>query len=489
MKGGFLPGGIYLLRTATMLDLIGTAYGIDTGSVIGGPSWLDADRFDVAARAPADSDPDGLKSMLQALLADRFDLAVHKDMKPLPANVLTAGKRPQLKQAAGSGDAGCRPVRQNAQRNAPGTPSYATYACQNISMAAFAETLRTLAATYIGSIPAIDRTDLKGSWDFNIRWSARDSLATAGSDGISFFDALDKQLGLKLERREIPMPVVIVDRVNRKPKPNPPGSANILPATAAEFEVASVKPSIKGAPEGGRVLPGGRIEMLGNTMKDFIKFAWNIDDRDDDALSGGPKWLDSDRFDIIAKASTIQLPSGQVVDVDALRPMMKALLLDRFKLRTHEAEAPIEVYVLETAKRSLKLAKADSGDRMGCRNTIAPAGDAASALPLTRHFACRNTTMAQFAEMLRGLDGGYIDHPVIDATGLPEAWDFALSFSPRRLVRNATASADPASASDPSGAVSLFQALEKQLGLQLKLQKRRMPVLVIDHVEQTPTEN
>ena len=101
--------------------------------------------------------------------------------------------------------------------------------------------------------------------------------------------------------------------------------------------------------------------------------------------------------------------------------------------------------------------------------------------------------MGQFADMLRGLDNGYIEHPVIDATGLREAWDFALSYSPRRALRTTgRVNADEASvpsASDPTGAVSLFEALDKQLGLKLKLQKHRMPVLVIDHVEQKPTDN
>ena len=494
MKGGFTSGGLYMLRTASMVDLIGAAYGVDADRVSSGPNWLDLDRFDVIAKAPADSTPETLKLMLKALLEERFKLAVQPEVKPLPAYVLTVGKRPQLKEASSSGNAGCRSVRQNTQKNAPAASVFTTYACHDMSMEAFAEALRTLASTYIGRIPILDRTGLQGRWDFDIHWTARDSLASAGSEGISFFDALDKQLGLKLERQQIPMPVIVVDQVNRRPTDNLPEVAKILPLRPAEFEVASVKPRGNESPEGGRVMPGGRIEMLGNTMKDFIKFAWNIDDNDDDTLVGGPKWLDVDRFDIVAKATTSQLPSGQLVDVDALRPMMKSLLVERFALRTHNEEAPIEVYALESAKRGLKLTKADPSRRTSCRNTVEMPGVGANTAPtVTRHFECHNTTMAQFSEVIRGLDGGYVDHPVIDGTGLEQAWDFELSFSPRRLFRQSVRGTDESSraagASDPTGAISLFQALDKQLGLQLKLQKRRMPVLVIDHVEQKPAEN
>ncbi len=494
MKGGFVRGGLYLLRTATMVDLISTAFGVDADNVIGGPSWLDTDRFDVIARAPADSTPEALKLMLRALLAERFSLAVHNDTKPLPMYALTAGKHPLLREAAGSGNTGCRPKSPNGQRAAPGDSSYTTYSCQNVNMAAFAEAVHTVAAAYTGGIPVVDRTGLPGSWDFDLRWTARDRLATAGAEGISFFDAVEKQLGLKLERQQFPTPVIVVDHVNQTPTANSPEVTKRLPAVPTEFEVAAVKPSLKNEPEGGGVMPGGRIDMIGNTMKDFIKFAWNIDDRDDDTLVGGPKWLDVDRFDIVAKASVSQLPTGQLIDVDALRPMMKSLLLDRFKLQVHYGEAPIDVYVLETAMRTPTLAKADPSHRTGCRNTVEPPGTGAPfSRVLTSHFECHNTTMAQLAETLREVGGGYVDHPVIDATGLGGAWDFALSFSPRRAVRATTRrNVDEPSffaASDPTGAVSLFEALKKQLGLRLRLQKRQMAVLVIDHVEQMPVEN
>ncbi len=479
MKGDVVHNGIYIVRAATMVDLIRTAWGVHADAVMGGPSWLEADRFDVIARVPAGTTAEAARLMLRGLLTERFQLVTHNDEKPLPAWVLSAGKRPQLREvrkANADGKPGCQSQPQPGPR-----PAYAIYSCRNMTMGAFAEALRGMGAAYLGTAPLVDRTGLKGAWDFDIKWSMRPSAPSAGTENISLFDALDGQLGLKLEMQEVPMPVIAVDRVSQRPTPNLPGVAESFPQAPAEFEVADVKPSLANAPEGGGVLPGGRIEMRGNTMKDFIKFAWNIDDTDDDSLIGGPKWLDDDRFDIVAKAFTGQSPTGESIDVDALRPMMKALLLDRFKLKVHNQEQPIAVYALGMSKRGPKLAKADPASRSGCGTGAVMTG------AVSRIVVCRNTTMAQFAEALRGLSGGYVDHPVVDMTGLAGAWDFSLSFTPRRAFRNSEAAAG--SASDPNGAMSLFEALDKQLGLKLEAQKHSMPVFVVDHVEQRPTEN
>src|ERR1700689_980342 len=72
MAAGGLRGTRYLVRQATMVDLISLAYEIDNDKILGGPSWLETDRFDVSARAPAGSAPEQAKFMLQTLLAERF---------------------------------------------------------------------------------------------------------------------------------------------------------------------------------------------------------------------------------------------------------------------------------------------------------------------------------------------------------------------------------------------------------------------------------
>src|SRR5438552_694046 len=88
MSGGVPRGGRYELRNATMVDLIRTAYGVTDDKVVGGPTWLASDRFDVIAKTPPAATPETARLMLQALLADRFGLTVHNDSKPLPVFVL-----------------------------------------------------------------------------------------------------------------------------------------------------------------------------------------------------------------------------------------------------------------------------------------------------------------------------------------------------------------------------------------------------------------
>jgi uncharacterized protein (TIGR03435 family) len=112
---------------------------------------------------------------------------------------------------------------------------------------------------------------------------------------------------------------------------------------------------------------------------------------------------------------------------------------------------------------------------------------------------CQNITMAQFADRLLNM-GPELSWPVLDSTGIDGGWDFALTFS-RNVSRNGNmmgggrggdaSAAEGAlpSASEPTGAFTLLEAIEKQLGLKLELHKRSMPVFVVDHLEQKPTEN
>ena len=493
MRGGVIRGGRYELRTATMADLISTAYGVDGDKVMGGPNWLELDRFDVIAKAPPTTTPENLKLMLQALLADRFKLVVHSDTKPMPAFVLTLGKgKPKLKESNGDAPAACQGQQQNPE---PGTIPNAAVSCRNMTMALFVDNLRGMAGAYM-TAPVLDQTGLKGSWDFDIKWTARALLALAGADAITIFDAVDKQLGLKLESQKVPTPVIVVESVNEKPTDNPPSVTQNPPPPAppAEFEVADIRPSLPDAKQNGR-MQNGRLDLQAFPLKMLINVAWDIND--DDKIVG-PKWMESAHFDVIAKAST----TGPVpqVDIDSLRLMLRALLVERFKMTTHMEDRPVNAYTLTAAKAKLK--KADPSNRTGCKEGPSPDGkDPRDANPLlSRLLNCQNMTMAQFAAQLPDLASGYIHSPVLDATGLEGAWDFTLSFSGAGLLQlgqlgaarsgdsNQAASGAP-SASDPIGAVSLFDAVNKQLGLKLEKQTRPAQVLVIDHIEEKPTEN
>jgi uncharacterized protein (TIGR03435 family) len=494
MSGGVLRGGRYEIRRATMVDLIRTAYGVDDNSKIqGGPSWLDLDRYDVIAKAPPSTTQDTAKLMLQALLADRFQLKIHMGSKQMPAFVLSIGKgKPKLKEADGSGNTGCQGVPQIPQ---PGTIPYNIVSCRNMTMEVFAQNLRGMASAYVTN-PVVDSTGLTGNWDFDIKWTSRALLAQAGADGISIFDAVDKQLGLKLEAQKIAMPVIVVDSANEKPSDNPAGVTTSLPPPApAEFEVADIKPSAPGANMGGGgLMPGGRIELRGAPLKLLIQIAWDINNPDE-MLAGAPRFLDSAHFDIIAKASSVTSgpASAQQIDIDALRLMFQALLVDRFRMKVHYEERPVAGYVLTAGKP--KLQKADPANRTGCHEGPGADGkDPRIANPvLSRLLTCQNMTLAQLAEQLPNLASGYVHTPVLDSTGLTDPYDFTLSFSAINVLQNGVPGQQPATgdsnASDPSGGLSLPDAMNKQLGIKMEMKKRPMQVLVIDHMEEKPTEN
>jgi uncharacterized protein (TIGR03435 family) len=106
--------------------------------------------------------------------------------------------------------------------------------------------------------------------------------------------------------------------------------------------------------------------------------------------------------------------------------------------------------------------------------------------------ACKRTTIADFIEQIHRAAGGYFDHPLVDATELTGEFNFTLSWTPKQNIPGAVpppAAAAPAPvASDPSG-LTVFEAIDRQLGLKVETQKRPMPVVVIDHLNQAPTEN
>ena len=494
MSGGVLRAGRYEIRRATMLDLIRTAYGIDDASKIqGGPSWLELDRFDIIAKAPPSATQDSARLMLEALLADRFKLVLHNDNKPMQAYVLSLGKgKPKLAQTDGKGAPGCQ-APPNQPQPAPGSVPKPTLLCRNMTMETFAPTLRAIAG---GTMPLVDKTGLEGAWDFEITWTPQGLMGLAGADATSIFDAVDKQLGLKLETQKVEMPVIVVDSVNQKPTDNPPGATTALPPPPpAEFEVADIKPSPPGAnPAGQGLMPGGRIDLRGYPLKVLIQIAWNVNNPDE-MMVGAPKFVDSAHYDIIAKASSIVSgpANAQQIDIDDLRVMFQALLIDRFKMKVHYEDRPVSGYVVTAAKP--KLTKADPSNRTGCHEGPGADGkDPRITTPiLTRLLTCQNMTIGQFAEQLPNLANGYVHTPVLDSTGLTDPYDFTLSFSAIGALQMGLPGQQPAAsganASDPSGGISLPDAMNKQLGLKMELQKHPMQVLVIDHVEEKPTEN
>jgi len=135
----------------------------------------------------------------------------------------------------------------------------------------------------------------------------------------------------------------------------------------------------------------------------------------------------------------------------------------------------VDVYTLVAAKPKLK--KADLSSRTGCRSNGVTIG-------APTIIKCQNVTRAQFAEELNHQPIVSSGRRVVDSTSIEGSWDLTLSYG---IVPGRGGA--PGEAADPAGGVSIFDAMEQQLGLKLEGAKRNMPVFVIDKIEETPTEN
>lgn len=502
--------GRYEVKAGTMVDLIHIAYGFDVDKILGGPNWLELDRFDISAKVPPETSNDVQKKMLRSLLEERFKLVTHKDTQPLVTHVLTVGKKPQLKEAAGSGETGCKPKTASGAPTEGGMRIMSSnqdgqstvinlgpgmtiqYQCRNMTMEAFADGLRGMMGANLGPNAVVDETGLKGKWDFDLSFSMAlfGPMLSDTGEHVTIFSAVEKQLGLKLEEKPIPTPVLVVDSVERQPSANPPGTAAVLPPAPAvtEFEVGAIKPTDANTRMFRfTIQPGGRVMFEGVPLQFIINRAFNTNNNQ--AVVGLPSSMAMNRYDVVAKLPADVAPFVGPGDMDVVAKPLLALVTDRFQMKYHTEDRPVTAYSLTAGKPKMK--KADPASRIFCRNTNAPA----PAPPGTREIKCQNVTIAQFAERLQ-FQTQELSWPVEDATGLEGTWDLDLTFSMRAGMSFGGRGGDAGggsnavpSASDPTGGLTLFEAIEKELGLKLEKQKRTLPVFVIDHIEPKPTDN
>lgn len=342
---------------------------------------------------------------------------------------------------------------------------------------------------YLTDNLVVDQTHLAGAWDFDLKYSARWKTSAGGVKIVSLFDAIDK-LGLKLDASMVAMPVVVVDSVNRTPTPNSAEAEKAFPPLPTQFELAAVKPTdpdYHGA-DGFQLRGGGLVNVRAVTLKWLVAAGWNVTE---EMISDGPKFMDSDRWDIFAKAPDDVIAADGDDDFDALTAMVKTLLEDRFRLAVHFEDRPMSAPVMIASKPKLK--QADPNSRTGCKEglpTLTKVDPRSTNPTAARLLTCTNVSMAYLASHLRFLASGYVHSDVLDETGLEGGWDFTLSFSKvRQLAENNVSTPGVGEPSDPNGSLSVQDAMEKQLGLKLVTRKRPVPVLVIDHIDEKPSEN
>ena len=212
------PGGRLIMHNVPMKVLIMFAYHLRADAITNAPPWIDSERYEVIAKAPEKGKPEDIRLMVQTLLAERFKLAVHNDRKLLPAYSLVVGKSGSKLQPSEAAAV------LSGVRCTPGAgPSGQKHVeCSHVTTAFLADYLQELAPRDF-PVPIVDQTDLKGTYDFKLDWmpTAVPAGVTTGDDaGPNIFDAVATQLGLKLESRKLPLPVIVIDRVERVPVEN-----------------------------------------------------------------------------------------------------------------------------------------------------------------------------------------------------------------------------------------------------------------------------
>ena len=360
--------------------------------------------------------------------------------------------------------------------------------CHNLTSQQIAENLHQMAGGPINTyLPreVFDSTGLEGKWDFELEFTPIGIIDLKGHDGITLFDAVTKQLGLSLEVKDVPSPVLFVESANRKPTPNAPGVSMDL---AARFEVASIKP-FDPSVRVEQIRNGGEVRFVA-TMKELVAQAFFIQpNAADDEIIGLPKSADTQRWDITAKLPSTgdgapiaggarpQPPPRAVV-----MEMVRGMLADQFELKTHTENREVTVYAI-TVPGKPKMAQATGNERMACKadpTAVKPFPD------MVTMVRCTNLTMGEFAENLEQVTG-YFDHPIVDATGLQGGWNFLFGFSRNRGQGLPNPNAQAGDAPEPIG-MTMYEAVERMLGLKLVKEKRSIPVIVVDHVDEKPLE-
>jgi uncharacterized protein (TIGR03435 family) len=232
------------------------------------------------------------------------------------------------------------------------------------------------------------------------------------------------------------------------------------------FEVATIilgppGPRNKGIRIIGRRLSGGNL-----TVNDLISFSYGVQAKQ---ISGGPPWLTSESFDVLAQPDGDGQPSNHQWKV-----MVQKLLADRFKFAFHREKQKLSVYTLVVGNGGPKLAPS-ADDPNGFPNFVFRLGS----------LDARNADMADFAGLMQE---ALMDRPVVDQTGLKGKFDFMLNWTPDEFQLGTRGLRPSTQTDSDKAAPGLYEAMQEQLGLKFESTRAPADVLVIDHVEE-PSEN
>ena len=226
-----VPGMTFAARGATLtvlnnelVNVIGNAYGVRRYQLMGGPGWLDSDRYNIQAKAAGDVTRDELMLMVRSLLAERFKLKVHHEAREMPIYVLTTARGGIKAPRSIEGACATFDPRNPPRPGAPRMPFCGNNNIRTSSWNATAIDMKSAAEALVGVLgrSVVDRTGVAGKFDIHVEWTPDqapagiDGAAPANADGPpSLFTVLEEQLGLKVESARGPVDVIVIDHVER----------------------------------------------------------------------------------------------------------------------------------------------------------------------------------------------------------------------------------------------------------------------------------
>jgi uncharacterized protein (TIGR03435 family) len=237
------------------------------------------------------------------------------------------------------------------------------------------------------------------------------------------------------------------------------------------FEVATIKtaaPDAKG--RFIRMQSAHQLVAKNHSLKTLIAAAYDLSPR---AISGGPAWIESERYDILAKA-----PGERRPNLEEQMAMLRKLLTDRFKLTLHREPKEFSIYALTVAKNGSRLKESTTSP------DASPEGPPPLVIvisPGAVRMPGRNATISELASVMQR---AALDRPVVDQTGLRGRYDFDLEWTPDETQFGGMVPAGTAESTKPD----LFAAIQQQLGLRLEATKGVIQAIVIDQAER-PSEN
>ena len=504
--------------SGTTKNLIEAAFGLRDFQLMGGPDWLSSDTFEIRGKFdPPDSAATSAEQNANAvrwvqryrfLLAEHYRFKCHMSTKELPVYDLVVAKRgPKLKPAVGDANGHST----SRHRDAHGMHAVGS----GVDLQRIAALLtRGLDRT------VVDKTGLTGTYDFTLDWKPESPVERNETGGEASLPALpsaiEEQLGLKLVPSKGPVPVLVIDHIERPSLDSgqlmqslkatmsaqadaPTAAPTFLrvaqmqqsePPKPLEFEVAAVKPASAQSKDWGTgmdFLPGGTVKLTNISAYMLVEFAYGVPYQSP-RMSGGPDWAHTERYDIVAKAPEEALPSGLTNKErnSRIRSMVQALLAERFRLSVQKGVKDVPVYNLAVGKGGPKLqpSKATVSD---CVAGATFDGFACHQLNGGQGRGLHGTAV-NMADIVQFVES-WADRPMIDKTGLTGLYAINTDgWVPMRLTapRNPNAPNGDEGLSDPLRQ-TLFGVFQS-VGLKLEPSTAPIEVYTINHIER-PSQN